>query len=299
MHIRRILAATDLSPDGNRAIGRAALLAQQHQASLHLLHVLPAMSLKMLGHAFVEHPLVTEKQLYEAAKTDLHAAADTCRQRYAGPLQWYVEIGRPHERIADYVRQHRIDLTVLGASTDQHAPRLMIGATVLKVLRTGTQPVLIAGIEPEAPYSRVLVAVDFSGISSIAMEAAAHIASGATLHVLHVTEAMAEGKMHYAGVDAKVIQQYRDASEQEAMRTMTGFLATLRQHAPMRASSIASIVRRGSPARIIRDEAQALQADLIVMGKHSQSRLEQLLVGSVTEKVLHDLDRDLLLVVGN
>ena len=45
-------------------------------------------------------------------------------------------------------------------------------------------------------------------------------------------------------------------------------------------------VLEGDPWRVIREEAEALPADLLVMGTHGRSGFEHLLLGSVTEKVL-------------
>jgi nucleotide-binding universal stress UspA family protein len=43
----------------------------------------------------------------------------------------------------------------------------------------------------------------------------------------------------------------------------------------------------GEPPRVILERACALDADLIVMGSHGRSGYERLLLGSVTEKILH------------
>lgn len=43
----------------------------------------------------------------------------------------------------------------------------------------------------------------------------------------------------------------------------------------------------GSPAHLIVDRAEALKADLIVVGSHGRSGLGRLLLGSVSQKVLH------------
>lgn len=88
-----------------------------------------------------------------------------------------------------------------------------------------------------------------------------------------------------------MIQQYRDAADAEASRMMHEFLLGQRRH-----GVILPIVRHGYPARVILDEAHTLHADLIVMGKHSRSGLNESFLGSVTEGVLCGLDRDLLVV---
>ena len=289
--IQAILAATDFSPHAEQAVARAALLAQQHKATLHLLHVLPAISWKMFGQMLSEHPLVTEKQLYKAANARLSDVADACRKRYAIPVQFHIEVGRPHEHIANYARLHAINLTVLGSHADNFARDLFIGSTALRFLHEGTHPALIAKTLPHAPYRTVLVAVDFSDISRTAIDSAARIAPGAVIHALHVYDVLFESKMRYAGVDERVIQQYRDAADAEASRMMGEFLLE-----PGRHGAILPIVRHGYPPRVILDEADTLHADLIIMGKHNRPGLNELFLGSVTEAVLYGLDRDLLVV---
>ncbi len=293
--IKTILTATDFSPRAEWAVARAALLAQENKATLHVLHVLPVISWKMFGQALFEHPLVTEKQLYDAAKIRLKSVAEDCQQRYAIPVEWFVEIGRPHERIADYAQVHAVSLTVLGSHSGSFARDLFIGSTAFKFLRGGANPALIAETLPLIPqstsYRNVLVAVDFSEVSRTAIHAAAQIAPGAVIHALHVYEVLFESKMRYAGVDDDVIQKYRDAAQAEATHMMQKFLLDLEQ-----SDTILPIIRHGYPARAILDEAHRQHAGLIVMGKHSRSGLDEIFLGSVTEGVLHALDRDLLVV---
>jgi nucleotide-binding universal stress UspA family protein len=50
---------------------------------------------------------------------------------------------------------------------------------------------------------------------------------------------------------------------------------------------IETVVRSGSSGETILETATELKADIIVMGTHSRSGFEKLLVGSVAEKVLH------------
>ncbi|MDO9101417.1 MAG: universal stress protein [Candidatus Nitrotoga sp.] len=199
VNVQAILEATDFSPHAEQVVVCAALLAQQHKATLHLLHVLPAISWKMFGRMLSEHPLVTEKQLYEAAKVRLSGVADTCRKRYAIPVQFHVEIDRPHEHIADYAHLHAVNQTILGSHAGNFAHDLFIGSTAFRFLHGGTHPALIAKTLPRAPHRTVLVTVDFSDISRTAIGSAARIVPGAVIHALHVYDVLFEGKMRYAG----------------------------------------------------------------------------------------------------
>lgn len=53
-------------------------------------------------------------------------------------------------------------------------------------------------------------------------------------------------------------------------------------------------LKQGYLSHVILDEAQARQA--IAMVKHGRPELDEMFLGSVTEKVLYDLDRNLLLL---
>ncbi len=293
-HIEHILVATDFSLSAGRAVERAALVAHQHRAKLHLLHAMPVVNWQMFGRVLIEHPLVTEAQLLESVRERLKHLADVLHEHYGVPLQHQVCIGRAHEQIIKYAQSHPIDLTVLGAHGENFVRDLFVGATAMKVLRKTVHPTLIVRSEVTKTerYRDILVPVDFSDASRLALEEAAGIATQAAIHVLHVYEVEFEGRMLYAGIGENVIQQYRDAAAQEARRMMDEFVAMTEGRERM-----SSIIRHGHPARTIIDQAQALRADLVVMGKRGRSELDELLLGSVTKHVLDEIDRDLLLVV--
>lgn len=291
MELNRILAATDFSERGAEAVSRAVQLAIQHSVVLHLIHVIPAISWKMFGRAFLEHPLITEKHLFDAAHDRIQQLADEIREMNAIEVHCYVDIGQAYERIAEYARSENIDLTILGPHADNLARDLFVGSTARRFLQQGRKPALISRGRLATRYQRVLLAVDFSNASRIALQAALRVAPGATIHALHVYDVLFEGKMRYAGVEQNVIQRYRDAAGDEAWRELRAFLDDCGA-----GEHVVPLVENGHPSRAILDKAQNLQADLIVMGKRGRSELEELFLGSVTEGVLSNFERDLLLV---
>jgi len=288
---QHILVATDFSPRASFAVKRGAQLAHLHKATLHLLHVMGKWPLQMFGRVLIEHPLVTEDHLYESATARLKSLADILSIHYGVPVCHKVMIGRAHERIADYARSNPIDLAVFGAHGENYVRNLFIGTTALKFLRKGTDPALIVQSEVAEAYRHVLVAVDFSVSSRVALEAAARIAPQAAVHVLHVCEVAFESNMHNARIEEDVIDRYHDAVAQEARRMMSDLLVGIEG-----GSRMSSLVRHGHAARTILEQAQALRAELIVMGKRGISELDELLLGSVTKHVLFEIDRDVLLV---
>ena len=61
-------------------------------------------------------------------------------------------------------------------------------------------------------------------------------------------------------------------------------------------TSIGIEVKEGDAAASILEAAKDLQVDLIVMGSHSQRWLEAIIMGSVTEKVLHHSNVPVLII---
>lgn len=52
-------------------------------------------------------------------------------------------------------------------------------------------------------------------------------------------------------------------------------------------TNIQTLVKEGDPAETILETANKLDSNIIVIGSHSQKWLENIVMGSVTEKVLH------------
>jgi nucleotide-binding universal stress UspA family protein len=63
------------------------------------------------------------------------------------------------------------------------------------------------------------------------------------------------------------------------------YLEKIKQHLGLK--TIQTIVKEGDSAESILASAKELHIDLIVMGSHSRRWLEKILIGSVTQKVLH------------
>ena len=63
------------------------------------------------------------------------------------------------------------------------------------------------------------------------------------------------------------------------------FLDKLKRH--LGDETIQTLIKEGEIAELILKTAKEIHADIIVMGSHSRKWLENILLGSVTEKVLH------------
>jgi len=131
--------------------------------------------------------------------------------------------------------------------------------------------------------SHILVPVDFSAHSVRSLEYAVALASRfhASLELMHVAEDpataawAAEGAvLDVAGIRAALVE---DAERQ---------LVEYRARVEALDMAAMTTVRIGSPASAIVEHAQAVRADLIVMGTHGRSGISHLFLGSVAERVV-------------
>jgi nucleotide-binding universal stress UspA family protein len=77
-------------------------------------------------------------------------------------------------------------------------------------------------------------------------------------------------------------------------KTSLDFLEKSKQH--LGHENIKTLVKEGSIAETILEAAEELNADTIVIGSHSKRWLENLLMGSITEYVLHHTSIPLLII---
>ena len=291
----RILVATDLSTHAGKAETRAAMLAQALGArQLTLLHVVPRLPLKALTDILERTPLETEQRLVDAAREDLAGRARLLGDKHGIEVAAAVRIGRPHLEIVAHADEIDAGLVVVGGYGAHLVRELFLGATAEKVLRKSARPVLIVKQEPLSPYKRLLVPVDFSPSTDGALDWAQGVAAGAEITLVHVFEAPYESTLRYASVEDKVLEGHRAAARQQAQEAMRTFLEDRRAAG----TDFTQRILHGHPAAGIRDLAEELRPDLIVMGKHGQSEIEELLLGSVTKHVLFESRCDMLVTMG-
>ena len=291
--MKRIAVGTDLSWYANRAETRAAMLAHElGGAELDLVHVIGSLALESLRHLLIQPPEQTERRLIDSAKEKIAGIAHRLAEKHGIPVTPILEIGRAHSEIARHAEAIDAGLVVLGAHGGSFVHELFLGSTADKVLRKLSCPVLIVKREPQAPYQRILVPVDFSEPSRRAMEFALRIAPHAHITVLHAFEVPYEAKLRFSGASDEAILTYRAEAEAQADRGMQQFIST----SGATASPLSDIVEFGPAPAVIRAKAEVLEPDLIVMGKHGQSGWEEMLLGSVTKQVILDASCDVLVV---
>ncbi len=135
------------------------------------------------------------------------------------------------------------------------------------------------------PIKKILYPTDFSEFSLAALPYAITLARqfNAQLHCLHVLD---ESYQYWLGAGENVIPAVIPTQEilQAAQQQMDQFTQKYFQNLPLQ---LTSLVITGHPAQQIIQYAQDQQIDLIVIATHGHSGLASVLLGSVTDKVVH------------
>lgn len=288
-----VLAATDLSAPARLAAERAALLSKETRSLLKLLHVANLSYLERLQQLVATAPSGLKETVLATARLRLQELGDDIASRHGIKPDLMVVTGSPLAELLKKIHDTAADLVVCGARGESAVRHVLVGSTAQRLLSRTRCPVLVVKQPPLLPYQSVLVPVDFSPSSLRAIEHARAVAPHAGLTLLHVFEVPFEGHMRYASVDEEVIRHYRDNAKLEATRKMQA----LSEEAGLPPGTFSVLVMHGDPTSRITDQERAQAADLIVIGKHGESMLEELLLGSVTKYVLAESQCDVLISV--
>jgi nucleotide-binding universal stress UspA family protein len=293
--LQHLLTATDLSGSSLHALDRGLMLATQNGARHTALHALGLDGLDGIREWLGERdPHATERLLLDAQARLQEALADAAQRTGADiPVQCRVDPGLPGPAIAQQVADGAVDLVLVGAHGAGFWQRVLLGSTASRLLRKSTVPVLVVKQAPSHAYRRVLVALDFSPGALRAIRLARELAPQAHLLLLHVFEVPFEGKMQFAGVSPETIEQYRIEARERALQK----LHQLTVEAGLQPMEHTAVVVGGDAVRELIVHEERHRCELVVMGKHGTHVTEELLLGSVTKRVLAESQSDVLVVV--
>ena len=286
-----LLAATDFSAPARHALERAAQLAAAHPgAQLTLAHVVSTSMLARLRGVMREEAPAMEARLAEEAQQALAELAARLNTQYACPIDTRLTQGVALDAITDLADELQANLLVMGARGAHFVREFLLGSTTERVLRRTRRPVLAVKHRPQGAYRRVLVPVDFSAHAVAAAQTAHRWLPDAEIVLLHAFEVDIEGTLRFASIAEEQIHQYRVRAREDALDAMAQFVDQL----SIPTGQLTRLVVHGAPTLRILEHEQSLDVDLIVMGKHGQSTLEELLLGSVTKHVLAYCSSDVL-----
>jgi nucleotide-binding universal stress UspA family protein len=292
--VQRIMVATDFSVRAIRAETRAAWLCRLLALeALDLLTVhstrLPDLLMQVLRSTETSQQTAATEQ----ALQDLKITAEAIESNYGIKCGFSARSGDAVTEIFAVSEALCADLIVIGEPKESYLGKLR-GTTADKLIRMANRPVLLVRNEPRHDYREVLVPIDFSAESHCAARLALKIAPNAHIIFLHAYHVWAESQMREAGIDEEVITKYRVKYGEEARKELNLFVAELGPIPQL----VSRVVELGWAVPVISAYAGKMQPDLIVMGKHSGSKVEGFLLGSVTQRTIEQTRSDILVTPG-
>jgi nucleotide-binding universal stress UspA family protein len=286
-NLKRIGVGTNFSPEADLAVRSAATLAREIGAHLDLVHV-------------VHRPALYERVLHRQQLSDdeVQARADEQLRQSAGgatlaglDVSYHIRIGTPYEEVLAACRELGDGLLVVGARKRSGLTDLLVGSTAERVLRKADVPVLLARRALPQKPACILAPTDFSDASRPALIEAIALARRwtARLVLLHVIEPIVQAyawATDLAGGEIYVIEPDQLQPEWDAL------IASL----PLDRVTCEQQTIKGEVSTTVAAAAQALGADLIVMGTHGRTGLTHALLGSVAEGVARAADTCVLTV---
>lgn len=274
--LSRILAPTDFSAGGIRALAHASAVAERTGAELHVLHV-RIFNRNVYGWSAIPNVKDVERIVADQAREDMAKAIEGLSPDVVHDV---VADTRAAPAILRYVDKHDIDLVVMGTHARKGISRVFLGSITAEVLRHTPTSLLAIGPEhavPDDQYQHILAPVDFSGSATSSLQQASAIAHQhqAQLSVMHSIEPNAS--MAFYGLDepsGSMRKHAEDALEKLLSETELAQTAANKR-----------IVAGPAEDQIVA-QAHEQHSDLIVMGTVGLSGLERLLVGSTTERVM-------------
>lgn len=276
MHFDSILAVSDFTALSAHALERAALLAQQHQATLRLVHfaegpnTIPSDPLARLAQR--------ARQLARRHEISVHA----------------LEASASLDEVL--AEASASSLLVMGPLSQRSWRRFHLGTTLDQAVHGSLCPLLVVRQAPVKPYERVLVAVDLSPRSRSLIDFAGWFSAPTVLKLFHAIDTIEDAKLRSVNVSPEAIQANRFGSRQQARERLTQLIDGLAMDPPAPPGHpLAFDVGNGDPAYSTALHQQATQAELVVVGKRRSSPLTQFFTGSVAQRLAKWADCDVLI----
>lgn len=270
-----LIAGIDLTSMGRRVADRARLMAEDTNSSLELVHVMEPVGEAMIDPGLAR--LMREFQTGEAEKV-----VEWVRGRTTQKVDLSVVKGSPSWELV--TRAKKAKMVVLGSST---VDAFTAGPITRRVAQMATSDVLVVRRQPRVPYRRIVVAVDFSESSRMAVERSMAVCPDAEITVLFSLPARFDPVLASSGLFREEIDAARGTRLEAALDRMNEF-------AQQWNGSVRTMVADGPPTETIDEVVRRRNADLVVVGSRGASATRMVLLGTVAEGLVGHAPCDVL-----
>lgn len=276
MSYRKILAAVDVGRNQAVVIRQALRVAQQFQAHLDVVAVLPS-----LAHMFSGLDLRRAKAFGHELRTHTEQLLRTqCAEQGARSAGTHVLAGSPAETVARFAESSAADLIVAGTH-ERDLSEQFLGTEVTTLLRVATCDVMGVKLGARRVNGPVIAAIDGGEHTRAVLLAAAEYAHDK--HAVHTVCVLPRGFAVYETTGLS--EDFLNLADARMASTVRAVLSSLGFHRPLH-------LLKGRPSTEIVAYAESVGSRLVVLGG---SRVNPR-IGRTANGVLHTLGCDALVI---
>jgi nucleotide-binding universal stress UspA family protein len=290
---KRILVATDFSECSKVALDICLGASKCMKTKLYVLHTIEKFPhdyrhlLSSTAHSNMKQKLEEEamNKIKAMLPEELLGSEDIV------PI---VRFGKPFLEIIQVAKEKDVDLMAIGTHGRAGVDRVILGSVAERVVRDAHCPVMVVKSEKYVGFKKIIVPIDFSDYSRLALEYAAATARAhkSKLTILHIYEESfvkpyvnAANSEEEANEIIKAIEQVNESKYDEFLKTIN-----------LSGVEYEKLLKKGIPETEIAEIAMEQQANLIVMGTHGRSGIKHILIGSTAEEVVRTVHCDIVVV---
>ena len=306
---KNILYVAQASIAQGPAVARAVSLAENNQAELTVIDVVPAIPPDSVLLSSGPSSAKLQDFLTTQRREELKSLVAPFQQRCNIRIE--VHTGRIFLEAIRAVLRNKHDLLIKPAENPSFVERLF-GSNDMHLLRQCPCPVWLTRPDDKSNYGCILAAVDFNldnlsdttnqSLNQLILELASSLALSdfASLHLVHVWDAPAEMTVRsWADNPVEASMAYVGGERSRHESAFNRLRDQLRDQIGKEAYDHLSPqfhLRRGADSTVIPEVAKQLQADLVVMGTVARTGIAGLFIGNTAETILEQLQCSVLAV---
>ena len=308
---KKIMCAIDFSDFTNIILTYGKSMASEFGSTLCLCHIVSeTLMVTSLGHAYYAYD-DTESNQIQHAQDRLEEMA----REFDIDCEIIVSSGHAADGINETAKENNIDLVIAATHGGSGIKRFLVGSVTDRLVKVLTCPLLVlhaqgdnlvSPVKEHIKLERILVGCDFSPDSTLAFSYALSLAQEfqTQLYLAHVVRPTEQP--HLTASDYMEIQggdytnlarsEYLDLQAKAAkgeLKTKNNLLNSLKSQlsnmVPEESRNWCTpvtILLEGQPYKELINYGEQKKVDMIVLGIHGHSLLDQFLVGSTTDRVI-------------
>jgi len=139
---KRVLFPVDLSESSDKIMPYVQAVAERFGAQIHILFA--ARVFDHFTSIYVPHPSINkfEKELIDGAEKRLYEFVDQHFKEFPH-TKTSVVAGDPSEEILNYIKEHEIDLVIMGTHGRKGMDKIIFGSVAERVVKSSPVPVMV------------------------------------------------------------------------------------------------------------------------------------------------------------